>query len=436
MELKDIISRLDNLKKEFDKLRPLREDYLNRLNQKLRLDWNYHSNSIEGNTLTQSETKSFLLWGITAKGKPFRDYLEMKGHSEALNKLFQIINKDLIITEKLIKEFHKLILVEPYQDNTAEVNPGEWKTLPNYLYSPTNERIDFVPPEEVSEEMNKLINWLNNHLNPPKRKKKKYDLHPLIVAVGFHVQFIKIHPFGDGNGRMARILTNLILMFYDYIPAVIKLEDRRNYYTSINTSSLDTPENLALFLGNASIESLEMAIKAAKGESIEEDDDIDKELKLLEQKLNTKIDFAVKSKEEILEIIEKSSFPFFDKLVFELSKFQKFFNSKQVLIAIDDGWNRLPLKERKIQIRNTISNTTQNVFLRYHLLDFSKVVQKFDVNLEFTFYFHHKEYIITDNLTSKSIKLLYGEMITEEQEKEWLKDIKKFILNEIKNKVN
>ena len=288
MELADVIQKMDKLKEELDTLRPLREDHLNRLNQNQKLDWNYHSNSMEGNTLSKSETKSFILWGITAKGKPFRDYLEMKGHHEALNKLYQIVSKDLQITERLIKDFHKLILVEPYADKDAEINPGEWKKHPNYLYSPTLERIDFVPPEEVPGMMNDLVNWLNNHIDPPKRKKKKYDLHPLLIAAGFHARFLKIHPFGDGNGRMARILTNLILMLCGYVPAIIKTDIRKDYYTAINISSLNEPENLAIFLGKAVIESLELAIKAAQGELIEEDDDIDRKLKLLNTKINKK----------------------------------------------------------------------------------------------------------------------------------------------------
>ena len=284
-DLKTIIEKMDSLKDELDSLRPLREDHRNRLNQKLKLDWNYHSNSIEGNTLSRAETKSFILWGITAKGKPFRDYVEMKGHNDALNKLYQIISQDLKITENLIKEFHKIILVEPFADSDAEINPGEWKKYPNYLYSPTGERIDFMPLEDVPEAMNSLINWLNNHLDPPKRRKKKYDLHPILIAAGFHTQFLKIHPFGDGNGRMARIITNLILMLCGYVPAIIKLDDRRDYYSSINTSSLNEPENLALFLAQAEISSLELAIKAAKGESIEDDSDIDQQLDDLNNKI-------------------------------------------------------------------------------------------------------------------------------------------------------
>ena len=325
MKLKALIKKMDELRDELDTLRPIPEDRLNRLNQKLRLDWNYHSNSIEGNTLTASETRAFLLHGITSNGKPFRDYIEMRGHNEALKKLEDIVHQDLNITEKLIKEFHKIIVVEPY-DGEAEINPGEYKTMPNYLYSPSGERIDFEPPQEVPRLMNELINWLNNHIDPPKRKKKKYDLHPLLIACGFHVRFIQIHPFGDGNGRMARILMNLILMLCAYVPAVIKLEKRKEYYIALNQSTLENMEPLAEFVAEECIQSLEMAVKAAKGQSIEEDDDLDKKLSLLKQEFEAE-DEENKIKTSLnIDIFKTSLESWGYKLITELAKTTAKFN--------------------------------------------------------------------------------------------------------------
>ncbi len=90
-ELKNIIERIDQLRTEVDSYRPLKPEQEQRLLQKLRLDWNFHSSHIEGNSLTYSETKSFLLWHITADGKPFRDYLEMKGHNEVVEYLMDVL---------------------------------------------------------------------------------------------------------------------------------------------------------------------------------------------------------------------------------------------------------------------------------------------------------------------------------------------------------
>lgn len=330
MELAEIIKKMDELRDELDSLRPIPTDRINRLNQKLRLDWNYHSNSIEGNTLTASETKAFILHGITAKGKPFRDYIEMRGHNDALKKLEEIVHHDLKITENLVKEFHKIILVEPYSGE-AEINPGEYKTQANYLYSTTGERIDFEPPQEVPRLMNELINWLNNHIDPPKRKKKKYDLHPLLIASGFHVRFIQIHPFGDGNGRMARILMNLILMLCGYVPAVIRLENRKTYYSALNLSSLDNTTLLAEFIGEECIKSLEIAVKAAKGESIEEVDDFDKEIELLKRKQAKPKEYVLKTKQIMRETIGNVYCPLIKQLNDNLIKLTPLFS--------DCSWN-------------------------------------------------------------------------------------------------
>jgi Fic family protein len=347
MELTTIIKKMDALRDQLDKLRPIPEDRINKLNQKLRLDWNYHSNSIEGNTLSASETRAFILHGITAKGKPFRDYVEMRGHNEALKKLENIVHHDLIITENLIKEYHKIVLVEPF-DGEAEINPGEYKKEPNYLYSVTGERIDFAAPSDVPKLMNELINWLNNHIDPPKRQKRKYDLHPLLIAAGFHVQFIQIHPFGDGNGRMARILMNLILMLCGYVPAIVRLEQRDNYYSALNLSTLDNLEPFAEFLGEQCIQSLELAIRAARGENIEEPDDLDKKLALLKRKIGEdpkeKIEKR-KSKEAVLDVIENSITPLIYMLEEKLNQFETFFMSNESSVWYDDS--NLPVENFK-----------------------------------------------------------------------------------------
>jgi Fic family protein len=318
MELPKIIIDLDKQKEKLDSLRPLSNEQKLKLEQKLRLDWNYHSNSIEGNTLSANETKAFILHGITAKGKPFRDYIEMRGHNEALKKLESLVEKEVLITEGLIKELHEIILVEPYTDENTEINPGHYKTIPNYLYTENNERLDFLPPEEVSEAMNGLINWLNNHIDIPKRKKKKYNLHPVLVSAAFQVRFIKIHPFGDGNGRLSRILGNLILMQYGYTPAIIRLENRDEYYRMLNLSSLEDPMPLAEMIAEESLKTNLLAIKAAKNESIDEPDDLEKELQLLEQKINATNTTEVLKKTP--ELIHKTLEDFFLPILFEYDR--------------------------------------------------------------------------------------------------------------------
>ncbi len=264
---------LDAQKATLDALRPIPEDRLQRIMQKLRLEWNYHSNAIEGNSLTMGETRVFIYFGLTAGGKPLRDHLEMKGHNEALKKLEQIAQGGLKITENLIRDFHRMIVVGP-GDGRAEINPGEWKTLPNYLYTQTGERLDFEPPEAAPRLMNELINWTNNCLYPDelnRHNRKSYELHPLEIACLFHLRFIRIHPFGDGNGRIARIFLNLVLMLKGYMPVIFRLEDKRDYFLALDQSTENNYRPLALFTGRALRSSMETAIRGAMGESLEEE---------------------------------------------------------------------------------------------------------------------------------------------------------------------
>ena len=108
------IERVNLFKKELDSIRPLTPEVEGRVMQKLRLEWNYHSNAIEGNKLTYGETYSFLMYGLTAKGKPFKDHLDIKGHNEAIQFLTSLVKDDEDLTEVDIRNLHKMILVEPY----------------------------------------------------------------------------------------------------------------------------------------------------------------------------------------------------------------------------------------------------------------------------------------------------------------------------------
>lgn len=441
MEVKIIIEQMDALKAELDALRPLRADHLNRLNQKIKLEWNYHSNSIEGNTLSLSETKTFLLWGITAKGKPFRDYLEMKGHNDALIKLYEVVKKDIKITESLIKDFHKLILVAPYTDqNIAEINPGHWKTLPNYLYSHLGERIDFEPPEEVPRLMNELINWLNNHIAPPKRKRKKYDLHPLLIAAGFHARFIQIHPFGDGNGRMARILSNLILMICGYMPAVVRLDERDDYYNSLNQSSLDDPKELAIFLGKSAIATLEMAIKAAKGQSIEDKNDIDRELKLLEEQLKARqADVPSRTREQVQKSLREFIIPLFEDVIAGISKFDYLFEDVNVRIRTSPETSIQYTSQEKEIIYSRLIDAhfhTKLMGINYELKGFKEVTEDIKINFELVIELNKGGYAIYDNLINHKKYISYNEGLSKEGKDEWVRNIQKYILDKIKEVAN
>ena len=144
----DFVTELDQIKAEIDAHRPLLKAKEERIMQKLRLDWNYHSNAIEGNQLDYGETVAFLMHGITAKGKTLKDHLDIKGHNEAIHLLLSIVKEARGFSEVDIRTLHKMILVEPYETNAVnteglptkkQILLGEYKKMPNSVKTRTGE---------------------------------------------------------------------------------------------------------------------------------------------------------------------------------------------------------------------------------------------------------------------------------------------------------
>ena len=272
MNLASLIQQIDTLKAEIDALRPIDAEQEGRVMQMLRIDWNYHSNAIEGNTLTLGETRAFLLHGITAQGKPFRDYLDIKGHNEAIAYLEQMVRGQEPLTEVVIRELHRILLVEPYDVDavTSDGRParrriaiGQYKTAPNHVRTSTGEIHYYAPPEETPAQMGDLMAWY-------RRETDSGALHPLLLAATFHYRFVAIHPFDDGNGRMARLLMNLLLMQHGYVPIVIRLESRGDYLLALETADAGDLTEFVALVGEALLRSLELYLKAARHESLEE----------------------------------------------------------------------------------------------------------------------------------------------------------------------
>jgi Fic family protein len=323
----DIIKDVDALKKQVDALRPLPADVEGKVMQKLRLDWNYHSNAIEGNRLNYGETVAFLMEGITAKGKPLKDHLDIRGHNDAINFLLEIVKDTRPITEADIRALHEMILVEPYDSpaKTAEGLPttkrialGEYKTSPNHVKTSTGEIHYYASPEETPVKMHELMDWYE--------EVGRYDISPIIIAALFHHRFVAIHPFDDGNGRLSRILMNLILMQSGYPPVVVKMGDRTNYYSLLSRADVGDTWPFVEYVAELMQSSLQLYLKAANGGDIDEDEDIDKEIALLKLQLNK--DFVIKekkSKSSLERIFVNSILPLSKTILNKLSGFDAYF---------------------------------------------------------------------------------------------------------------
>lgn len=219
--LEQYLARIQAKKARLDALRPLPTAALQNMKQSLWLEWTYHSNSIEGNSLTLKETKMVLENGLTVRGKSLREHFEALNHQEAIEFIESLVAKHYVLKAGDILSVHALVLQKIEKDFAGR-------------YRNSGVRISgakFIPPNalKVDALMEELIAWVIDVANP---------LDTVIKASIFHHRFVWIHPFFDGNGRTARLLFNLLLMKEGYPPAIIMKNDRRKYYDALNKANM------------------------------------------------------------------------------------------------------------------------------------------------------------------------------------------------------
>ncbi|GGY35475.1 cell division protein Fic [Bacterioplanes sanyensis] len=209
-------AKLDALKAKLDEYRPLDKTVTASLHEELVLQWTYNSNAIEGNTLTLKETK-VALEGITIGGKTLREHFEAINHRDAILMVEELVEKQQPLNEWTIKNLHQLVL-----KNIDTENAGRYRTV-NVLISGAEHR----PPSalQVAEQMAAFSEWCRNGAQ---------QLHPIERAARVHGEFVKIHPFADGNGRTSRLLMNLELMKAGFPATVIEVAQRLHYYQALD----------------------------------------------------------------------------------------------------------------------------------------------------------------------------------------------------------
>jgi Fic family protein len=180
------------------------------------------STAIEGNTLTLQETASLLFDGITP-GKSLREVNEVLNHKRAFDRLLEY---DGDITRDLILDLHRLV-VKDTLDADLEDQVGAFRTVQVYIRG-----VEWLPPspEDVPQDITSLLSWY---------AKNRDRVHPLVLAIYFHVGFETVHPFVDGNGRVGRLLMNFIL-HRNALPMVnIPNTQRNRYYDVLHEAQVD-----------------------------------------------------------------------------------------------------------------------------------------------------------------------------------------------------
>jgi filamentation induced by cAMP protein fic len=324
----DIFDYIDQLSATYHNLLPMSLENQRRWDKKVRLEFNYNSNHIEGNTLTYGDTQLLLLFGETHGSRPMRDYEEMKAHDVAFQKIKEwAADTDMPLTEKDIRELNQIILVQPFwkdaitpegQPTRRQITVGSYKTQPNSVRLPNGELFEYTAPQEVPIQMQALMEWYRD---------EQAALHPVTLAAMFHYKFVCIHPFDDGNGRVSRLLMNYVLLAHKLPPVVIKSSDKQNYLHALHLADIGQYEAFIRYIAQQVVSSLEMAIKAAKGESIEEPDDLDKEIALLARQLEHQETY--KTPQQVLNVFHWAQQKLIAPCEAVLQKFDKLFQEKK-----------------------------------------------------------------------------------------------------------
>ena len=430
------LKEIESLKVRLDDLRPLSKELENKVFQKLRLDWNYNSNAIEGNAFTFGETIALLMEGVTAKGKPLKDALDIKGHNEAIDFMMAMIHDERDLNETDIRNLHKLILGENYRKNAITstgkptkklIKVGQYKTEPNHVQTSTGEIHYYASPEETPAKMQELMIWYNGII-------KKGDFSPLVLASLFHHKFVEIHPFDDGNGRMTRILTNFILLKFGYPVSVIKQETKAEYYSSL--AQADNGELIPIieYISETVKHSLIIYFKAINGGDINEPDDLDKEIALFRKEIGVKS--VVKKKRSDIDI-RKICFDVFQHLGNKLNKFSDIFNANSTKIVGDNprigisfNLNTLSADYDKFLVRVTDKLKTANsvTFEHNYLNDLYQSNISIKINLIVSF--KPDNYIVSYN--QKRVIKYYDEKVLDEEVSNLIKEIIHNVMNELK----
>ena len=460
------MTELEQLFSQWQDLQPINEVYSKRLKRKFMLEFNYNSNHIEGNTLTYGQTEFLLLFGRVINEANMQDLEEMKAHNVCLKMIEEQAKsnnpEEQKLTESFIRLLHHTLLREDYEVyrqlpggpiSSYTVHAGKYKTRPNSVLTVTGETFEYAPPEETPALMKDLVCWYND-------EEEKQKLSPVELASIFHYRYIRIHPFEDGNGRIARLLVNYILARHGYPMIVIKSDDKDAYLDALYECDLAVgalpsdgahavKEKLLPFIQymtSCLIRALKVCIKAAKGENIEEDDDFAKELAII--KRNSKKVISAKQRsaslKDKIEIYNSLLIPLAQKILDGTKSAVELFHKQEIVITIYgkkdllnignkellvfrnlDGLNLNELTEQDKLIIEKANNYSflymlSNVNRNYSMRDIRIHISE-NISFEDMFYvFNKKEYF-------------YGNFPLQSDINSRIQEIKQDVLHKIKN---
>ena len=237
---------LTDLVASWQALLPLDDSMTSRLRKKFTVEYNYNSNHLEGNTLTYGQTELLLIFGKVSGEGSLRDFNEMKASAVGLKMVEEEAHQhSMPLTQNFIRQLHHTLLREDYtvhrrlpggEDSSYVIHAGQYKTRPNSVITRYGNRFDYATPEETPAFMTDLVDWYNV-------AEQSGEFTPVELAALFHYRYIRIHPFEDGNGRIARLLVNYILGRHGWPMIVVRSRIKQAYIEALHQTDLVVGDN-------------------------------------------------------------------------------------------------------------------------------------------------------------------------------------------------
>ena len=426
------MKKIHELYNEWKSLQPISEEIQNRINQKFMLEFNYNSNHIEGNTLTYGQTELLLMFGKVDSDAKMQDLEEMKAHNVGLKMMQEEANdSERTLSEYFIKNLHKTLIREDYTVRKEQkdgsivsytVHAGQYKTRPNSVRTVTGELFEYASPEETPALMNDLVNWYNE-------TSSKGTLSAIELASLFHYRYIRIHPFEDGNGRIARLLVNYILLQKGYPMIIIRSDEKENYLSALNRcdtvvglipsdgakAEIDQIQPFVECMEKCMERALIMRIKAAKGENIDEEDDWKKKLKILSKKVQSS---PSKTNELVNKALKENLFVLNDKIIESLTPFKDMFFKIEVcgINELSDNGGILCFTPEWFK-EKLDDNFADDVDAEI-IIQISENLREYDVRISVGYRFYERNYEIFISLGVGNVKaesLKYNQTLSQNQ---------------------
>ena len=263
---RDILERIDANYKSMKAMRPLPAAGVAYFRNAFAISTTHNSNAIEGNTFTYDETKLLLEKGITAGARSFREHEDIVGYKKGFDFLYEAVKQGAEISEDFVKRLHTFV-----QHGAAEA--GEYRTIQNYVGDLSRAVNTPCPPREVPEKMKAYIQTMQADFKKNKEAMAQETVDWTALFHSFarhHIEFERIHPFLDGNGRTGRLLLTYEMISLGLIPADIRYEERSRYYAALaayedksrySTREESKTEKMAKLLAECELRSSELWIK-------------------------------------------------------------------------------------------------------------------------------------------------------------------------------